>query len=192
MHSDANKDVERKARVGTQIRLRRIAPNDHAAQLYEDPKKFIDDVVSFIRDGFKSGEANIVIASSAHLLAIQNQLRAEGFDLFFLSLREQFVPLDVETVLDKFMVNQWPDELLFKHLVINVASRALKNEKNIRVFSEMAASLYMKGYRAASVQLERMWIKLLKTDTAFPNVQLIMETLPLSSEPDDMTPSFLL
>jgi hypothetical protein len=37
-----------------------------------------------------------------------------------------------------------------------------------------------------------MCIKLLKTDTAFPNVQLIMETLPLSSEPDYMTPSFLL
>jgi hypothetical protein len=191
MQSDPDKDVKKNTRVGTQIRLRRIAPNDHAAQLYEDPKQFIYNMACFVRDGIKGGETTIVIASSAHLLAIQNQLRAEGFDLFFMTLREQFIPLDVETVLDKFMVNDWPDEVLFKHLVINMASRALKNEKNIRVFTEMAVILYMKGYRAASVQLEHMWIKLLKTDSSFPNVELISETLPLSTETDDMTPSFL-
>jgi hypothetical protein len=190
MQSDMNNDVK-KTSIGTQIRLRRIAPNDQAAQLYEDPKQFIDGVVNFIRDGFKGGETIIVVASSQHLLSIQNELRAEGFDLFFMSLRGQFITLDAETVLDKFMVNNWPDEVLFKHLILNLASRALKNEKNVRVFSEMAVILYMKGYRAASVQLEQLWYKLLKSDTSFPGVNLISEILPASADSSDTIPSFL-
>jgi hypothetical protein len=191
MQSETNKDVNKKVIPGTQILIRRIAPNDQANQLYADPKKFLDDIISFVRDGFKGGETIIVVASSHHLLAIQNELRAEGFDIFFMTLRGQFIQFDAETVLDKFMVNNWPDEVLFKHLILTLASRALKNERNVRVFSEMAAVLYMKGYRAASVQLEHIWNKLVKDDTLYQNVNIISEILPPSPDGDDTTPSFL-
>jgi hypothetical protein len=186
------KHVDNKVSSGTQILLRRIAPNDHAIALYEKPGQFINDLVTFVRDGFKAGETIVVVATSQHLLTIQNEMRAEGFDIFYMTLRGQFITFDVETVLDKFMVNDWPDEVLFKHVVLNLAAKALKNEKNVRVFSEMAAVLYMKGYRAASVQLERIWAKVLKSDTLYSNVKVISEVIPHgSSDGNDNTLSFL-
>jgi hypothetical protein len=177
--------------VGIQIRLRRVAPNDQGAQLYADPKAFISEIVSYVREGLMAGETILIVASAQNLLAVQNTLRAEGFDLFFMSLRGQFITFDAEDLLDKFMINDWPDETLFKHLIVSLSSRAFKNDKNVRVFTEMAALLYQKGYRAASVQLERMWIKLLKGDGSFPNVTLVNETIPPSSVSDETIPSFL-
>ena len=186
------KDVGNKVSSGTQILLRRIAPNDHAAALYQQPGQFMDNMIGFVREGFKAGETIIVVASSQNLVTLQNEMRAEGFDIFYLTLRGEFIAFDVDTVLDKFMVSHWPDEVLFKHVILNLASKALKNEKNVRVFSEMAAVLYMKGYRAASVQLERIWNKLVKADTFYPNVRIISEIIPhTSSDSEDDTLSFL-
>src|SRR5688572_26855888 len=98
-----------------QIILRRVPPSDQALLVYKDPKKFMDGLCSFVREGFKAGETIIVIATPQHLLALENEMRAEGFDIFYMTLRGQFITFNIDTVLEKFMVKDWPDEVLFKH-----------------------------------------------------------------------------
>ena len=174
----------RSDRAEKKILLRRIAPNDSAKNIYADDKVFVQDLAKFVKDGLQASDCIVVIASEQHLAALEDQLRVDGVDIFYLTLRDQYIPLNADLLLDKFMVNNWPDEVLFRHLVMSLASRALKNDRHIRAFSEMAALMWLKGHRAASVQLELIWNKLLQTTTEFDYVRLKSEVLPPSDDND--------
>lgn len=167
-----------------QILLRRIEPGHQSGQVYADAKLFIDNLSAFVREGLKDGDSIVIVATAQHLSELEEQLRSDGLDVFHLTLSNQYIPLDADVLLEKFLVSGWPDEMLFRHLVLSLASRALKNDRNIRVYSEMSALLWLKGNRAAAVQLQQIWNKLIQTTTEYDHVTLISEIIPLSSDDD--------
>jgi hypothetical protein len=175
------------------ILLRRIAPCEGARRYFDDKKTYLEQLSTFVKDGLKGGEKVIVVATGQHLKELENQLRAEGIDIFSLSVYEQYVPMDAEKLLDKFMVKWWPDAVLFRYLVATLAARMLKTDKNLRVYSEMASLLWLKGHSAASAQLEIIWNKLIETQTEYTYVKLTSEILPAPADHQDQLPvaSFL-
>ena len=190
MRSKIENKIKRK-QAEIQIILRRIAPCEAVGKLYEDNNAFIHGLSEFVKEGLKAGDSIVVIATAEHLLALENQLRVDGFNIFYLTLRDQYIPLNADALLEKFLVEGWPDEVLFTHLVMTLAARALKNDRHIRAYSEMAALLWLRGHRAASVQLELIWNKLLQNNKEYDHVKLKSEILPYSSDGTSQPPSFL-
>lgn len=142
-----------------------IAPCNHLIQIYENDEVVLDSIEGFVSNGLKIGDSVIIIATEMHLNALDARLRAVGFDIDALRLTNQFIPLDAEETLSKFMVNGWPDEILFMKVVNNVVLRAKgKNNRKVRAYGEMVAILWAKGHSGATVRLERLWNLLCKTE----------------------------
>ena len=134
-----------------------IAPCDHILQIYENDIEFISTLEGFVSNGFRSEESVVVIATPEHLRALNQRLRDQGWDLFSLTLQDQYIPLSAEDTLAQFMINGWPDENLFYHLLTNLLLRARNRERRVRAFGEMVAVLWSQGYSGATVHLEHLW-----------------------------------
>ena len=144
-------------RSGMDVFWGEIAPCDHILQIYETDSQFITTLQAFVTAGLKAGESVVVIATSDHIKALNDRLRQGGFDLFSLTLQDQYIPLSAEETLAQFMINGWPDENLFYHLLANLLLRARKRDRHVRAFGEMVAVLWSKGFSGATVHLEYLW-----------------------------------
>jgi hypothetical protein len=136
-----------------------IAPCDHVVQIYENDDVFLDLLSGFVSSGINAGESVIVIATDNHLLALNKRLEAIGYSVSHLLSKHQYLALDAERTLARFMVNDWPDENLFNHVVSEVIVKAKGNGRKVRAFGEMVAILWAKGQVGATVRLEHLWNK---------------------------------
>lgn len=136
-----------------------IAPCEHVVQIYENDESFIDLLTGFVTSGVNAGECVVVIATAAHLTALEERLLAFGYSIASLIADAKYLPLDAEETLSKFMVHNWPDEHLFNNLISGILEKAKANGRRIRAFGEMVALLWAKGQVGATVRLEHLWNK---------------------------------
>jgi hypothetical protein len=133
-----------------------IAPYDHLVQFYENEDVFMNTLEGFAGDGFIKNETVIMIATKKHLDLLSKRLSAHGFKLPELRKNGQYIPVNAELALTRFMVNDWPDEELFRKFVDQLISKA-GSVRKIRAFGEMVALLWEKGNNGATVKLEHLW-----------------------------------
>jgi hypothetical protein len=136
-----------------------IAPCEHVVQIYESDEGFLDLLAGFVTGGVDAGECAVVIATAAHLEALEERLAASGYSVRSLISQNQYVPLDAEKTLSKLMINDWPDEHLFNKVINEVILNAKGNGRKVRAFGEMVAILWAKGQVGATVRLEHLWNK---------------------------------
>ena len=141
----------------SQIFWGEIAPCEHLVQLYEDGNVFLDTLEGFVGGGLLAGDGIVVIATEAHLQALQMRLLANGFDVDSAVRTNQYVAVEAAEALAKFMTNGWPDERKFEGVVHNLLTRARGNGRKVRAFGEMVALLWAGGHRNAVVRLEQLW-----------------------------------
>jgi hypothetical protein len=137
-----------------------IAPCEHFAQFYYDDRALIDVLAGFIGGGLDAGEGTIIIATSQHVAAAEERLRAAGVDLKAAASEDRYIALDAEATLTSFMVNDWPDAVLFHSLVTQLLTRARGEGRRVSAFGEMVALLWAKGHNGATVNLEFLWNQL--------------------------------
>lgn len=160
-YNEHNKGWEK---TGVDVFWGEIAPSEHVLQIYEHDKIFIDVLEGFVSNGFDSGDSVIVIATPEHLKSLNQRLRSQGYDLFSMTLQDQYIPLDAEATLSQFMINGWPDENLFYHLLSNLLLRARKRDRQVRAFGEMVAILWSQGFSGATVRLEHLWTRFCESE----------------------------
>ncbi|HZS45790.1 MAG TPA: MEDS domain-containing protein [Blastocatellia bacterium] len=158
-----------------------IAPSEHVATFYEDDEVLLDTLSGFVGGGLKVGDAAIVIATSSHLKALSDRLKGDGIDVGAAESQDQYIPLNAEEALAKFMVKQWPDDELFAALVTELIARASRNDRRVRAFGEMVALLWARGDQAATVRLEYLWNKLCRSQAfslfcAYPKAGFTQDT----------------
>jgi hypothetical protein len=134
-----------------------IAPCDHFVQIYEDELAFVDVLGGFVTGGLLAGEAIIIIATPAHRQALEQRLQAAGIDVPAARAVDSYISLDAGETLDRFMVDDWPDEERFKETVSGLLSRAGAQGRRVRAFGEMVALLWAQGHCGATVRLEYLW-----------------------------------
>jgi hypothetical protein len=138
----------------TDIFWAEIAPCDHVVQIYESDGVFLDALTGFVGGGINAGECVIGIATKSHLDAIESRLKSFGISVETLVNDDRYIPLIAEETLSKFMVNGWPDEILFYKTVSDLIARANRRDRRVRAFGEMVAILWAKGHSGATVNLE--------------------------------------
>ena len=93
-----------------------MAPCEHLVQIYQDDGVFLDSLEGFIWGGLMAGDGVVVIATSAHHSALQSRLVNRGFDIVAAKSTDQYVALDAEETLSKFIINGWPQGIVFGKL----------------------------------------------------------------------------
>ena len=134
-----------------------MSPCEHFVQIYDADEVFMDTLTGFISGGLGLGHAAVVIATPAHRRELDQRLTAMGLDVAAARSQDQFISLDAEETLARFMVNGWPDENLFANVVSDILDRASHNGRKVRAFGEMVALLWAQGHCGATVRLEHLW-----------------------------------
>lgn len=128
----------------------------HEVQFYENDTFLIARVTGFVSAALAAGDTAIVIATPAHCAAVTDELHRNGADT-----RERFVSLDARQTLERFMVNDWPDEKRFTELLSNLISRVTQGGAlKLHAFGEMVALLCADGKPQAALRLEKLWNQL--------------------------------
>jgi hypothetical protein len=137
-----------------------IAPCEHLIQIYTDDRAVLDALEGFVNGGLRAGDSAIVIATEEHRRALENRLLVNGIDLPATRASDQYIALDAEATLAKFMVGGWPDDDRFDAVVSGLLDRGRRGGRRVRAFGEMVAVLWAQGNHAATVRLEHLWQKL--------------------------------
>jgi hypothetical protein len=143
--------------ISPQIFWGEIAPSEHIAQFYENDNVLVDTLTGFVGGGLNAGESSIVIATPDHLAALNRRLVDSNVDLTRAIAEDRYIALDAETSLARFMIDQMPDEDLFRVFVEELMRRGTTNNRRVRAFGEMVALLWARGDAAATVRLEFLW-----------------------------------
>jgi hypothetical protein len=110
-----------------------------------------------------AGESVVVIATPEHLRELASGLTVRAVDLPAAVGEDRYITLDAEIALASFMVQNWPDDQRFSAFVERLICRAAIDNRRVRVFGEMVASLWARGQAAATVRLEHLWQQFCKT-----------------------------
>lgn len=133
-----------------------IAPCEHLVQIYTSDDVFLDSLEGFVSGGMQKGDGIVIIATPGHISALNQRLTARGFNVETARSRNQYITLDADECLKKFMVKGRPDEELFEHFVGELLTRA-GNGRRVRAFGEMVALLWARGNSGAMLRLEELW-----------------------------------
>ena len=123
---------------------------------------FFEALIGYVGGGIRSGDCVIVIATTQHCKELENKLKNLGINTKFLKEEDRLILLDAAETLNKFMVNDWPDEELFNTTISQLLQKAHSKNRKIRAFGEMVALLWAEGLNGATVQLEALWNKFCK------------------------------
>jgi hypothetical protein len=137
-----------------------LKPCDHLVEMYEAEGDFLASLERYVHGGLAAGDSVVLIATQEHLRALEERLAKGGFDLNAARKQDKYIELDAEETLARFMVNGWPDEERFKHVVGGLLARASVDGTRVRAFGEMVAILWAKKLYAATVRLEHLWHRL--------------------------------
>src|ERR1041385_3053324 len=119
----------------------------HVVQFYTGPYP-AEGIARFVQEGIDAGEVALVIATEAHVRAIDHRLEGRGRVLY----------VDADEALGKVMAHGRPDRLLFLDTIRDLVQQAAEHGNGaVRAFGEMVVLLCERGEAEAAVELEALW-----------------------------------
>jgi signal transduction histidine kinase len=137
-----------------------MGPSDHFVQFYETDSFLLNSLTGFFGTGLDIGDACIVVADHEHRERLENSLRASGRDVERARDAEQYLAVDDEELLSRFMVDGWPDAANFYDSVGRLIERASAGGRRVRIFGEMVAKLWSRQNHSGAIRLEELWNEL--------------------------------
>lgn len=137
-----------------------IAPCEHLVQIYEETDVLLDTLEGFAGGGLRNDESVIIIATQQHINSLDARLIAQGLDVKLARANDRYLTRDAQETLSLFMVDGWPNEMLFSKAVIELLGRGRAGGRKVRAYGEMVALLWADGHHAATVRLEHLWHQL--------------------------------
>ncbi|MDQ3962474.1 MAG: MEDS domain-containing protein [Actinomycetota bacterium] len=137
--------------------LRPIGSTTHELQLYETDEYLVSSVTDFIEDGLAAGEAGVVIATTQHAIAVEDNLRRRGLDVDSPKADGRYVTLDAAETLSSILVDGAPNPDRFDEVVGTTLARAASTGTGVRAFGELVALLWANDDIAGALRLEELW-----------------------------------
>jgi len=134
---------------------------DHFVQFYEHEQTLIGSLGEFVHRAIAAGGSAIVVASAAHVEALEQDLRVRMIDVAGARETRRLVVLDARRTLDALLVDGSPDADRFAAVIEPLVAEAAARSANVAVFGEMVALLWSDGREDAAVRLEALWNDLL-------------------------------
>ena len=139
-----------------------IAACHHLVQVYENERVFIETLEGFAGSGFLTGESVVVVATPAHLSALNSRLKNQGFQLEALINKQQYIPVDAEQLLGKLLTKMKLDKKLLAEFTSGILRTASQRGRKLRIFGEMVALLWASGQSKEAIELEHLWCDFLE------------------------------
>ncbi|MCA1832166.1 MAG: MEDS domain-containing protein [Actinobacteria bacterium] len=134
----------------------------HTVQFYGAVDELTEAVGRYLCKGIRAGSIPVVIATPTHLRAFESRIESAGIDLASARRTEQFIALDAEETLSRFMMDGRLDPEAFD-AVIGALVRGLHSRGGRAVaYGEMVALLWDEGNVLGALELEGLWNELLE------------------------------
>ena len=137
-----------------------IAFYDHVLQVYETEEILIEAFAGFIGSGIHIGDCCIVVATEAHLAALNDRLMGQGINAVEAVADGRLIQVNVEELLSKFMVDDQVDEKLFEQAINPVFEKCRNTKRVVRACGEVAPTLAGRGNWVAALRVEQLWEEL--------------------------------
>ena len=134
--------------------------SEHFVQFYETDLFLLNSLSKYVASGLSQGEACILAATHDHINEVNTRLRAYGLDVDAARASGQYVCLDADQILPKFMVDGSPDASRFSDTVWSKIEQAIARGGRVRVFGELVGLLWAEGKHTAAIELEQLWNKM--------------------------------
>ncbi len=140
-------------------------PCGHLVQFYQAAEALLTrNVVDFLLEGLKQGEAALVITTPERNAAFADGLRQSGLEPNVAVRERKLLFADAEETLRRFMVDGQPDWRRFERtigaLIREVRPHA---DAGLRAYGEMVGLLWQEGQFTAAVRLEQFWNNLMSS-----------------------------
>lgn len=137
------------------------AEPEHVAQFFDDEPAFSTRIAEFLAEGLRQDDAILVLATPAHVGAIERSLDQLGFDSARLRRNPRFIVLDAEQALSQICANGAPNSILFGAVIGAALQRAQDAGRRVRAFGELVSLLWRQGRRDDAVVVEQLWNELI-------------------------------
>lgn len=129
----------------------------HVVHFYEHEQTLALAVADFLGAGLADGGPALVVATPPHRAAIAGVLQAAGIDIAAARAANQYVELDAEQLLSRFLVDGAIDARRFHNSVPAVVDGLSRGPEPVRVYGEMVDLLWQRGNVQAAHDLEMLW-----------------------------------
>lgn len=153
--------------------------HNHTVQFYRDDIFLTQSIARFITAGLEADETVIIVAMAHHREELQQVLTPAQLT------HDKLRFFDAEELLAKFIVDEWPRELRFRHVIEGMLGQG-RQSGPVRIFGEMVAVLWAKGYTRAAIRLEELWNKLVEEHSLALLCAYPMEKLSQGTDKNDM------
>ena len=136
--------------------------NAHVVQFYEKDQFLVEAVGEFLRDGIRSREPMLVVATAEHRDSFARHLAQHGNDVERLVAQGSLTMFDAASTLARLMVGRRLDPQRFREVVgAVVADTAARSPTGrFRAYGEMVNLLFRAAIPDAAIQLEELWNEL--------------------------------
>lgn len=132
-------------------------PSAHHLVLHDTEAEACEQLLAHVAPTLDTGGRAVVVARADRLRTLAQQLVDRGLWLDLLREQGRLVELDVEQVLAVVMVEGRPDAGLVGALVAEVFGQLAPGGGSVRLYSELASTLWGRGLLDAALELEALW-----------------------------------
>jgi len=129
----------------------------HFAQFHRERDTLVESAFAFVEAGLRRGNSVLVIASPAQVEQLFDRLAASKLHPKSLGNSGQLAILQSDRLLDEFVAGGLPEWTEFRGALAPVLSRLQPFGRGIRVYSELAGTLWEWGNTEGAVRLEDFW-----------------------------------
>jgi DNA-binding NarL/FixJ family response regulator len=138
----------------------------HDVGFYPNEASLLDAWTEAAKTALANGHTVILLAVDSRRRAVHEILRTAGIDVDGAIEQKRYVAVDPSEMLSQFMVDNWPDEVLFQKavspIVVEALSAATSTLPRVMVCGECAPTLLREGKGEAALRVEQLWDKIMQ------------------------------
>jgi hypothetical protein len=144
--------------------LIRIQPHDHLVQFYDrDEQLLVTKIGHYLYEGWKAGNALLVVGTATRNTAVCDQLSMLGMDPVGVINGGRLVFFDADEMVSRLLAPGQPEWSRFDALIGAAARDLIATHGGLRAYGEMVGILWSRGQCAAAVRIEEFWNRLMQS-----------------------------